>query len=94
MYRYTNRYRNTLLRNLIHISERGMGLIILLQVLNLYLVIVSGHNYNRFNQVGTGASAVEDCELRSMVTSIKEALVKAVLEKCLIKPNGEHNLIY
>ena len=89
-----NRFRNILLRNLIHISERGMGLIILLQVLNLYLVIVSGHNYNRFNQVGTGASAVEDCELRSMVTSIKEALVKAVLEKCLIKPNGEYFLIY
>ena len=77
-----------------HISERGMGLIILIQVLNLYLVIVSGHNYNRFNQVGTGASAVEDCELRSMVTSIKEALVKAGLEKCLIKPNGEYFLIY
>ena len=75
-----------------------MGLIIRLQVLNLYLVIVSGHNHNRFNQVGTGAGAgagaVEDCELRSMVTSIKEALVKAVLEKCLIKLNGEYFLIY
>ena len=91
MYRNTNRYRNILLGNLIHISEIGMGLILImiLQVLNLYLVIVSGHNYNRFNQVGTGAGPVEDCELRSMVTSIKEALVKEVLEKCLIKPNGE-----
>ncbi len=89
MYRNTNRYRNILLGNLIHISEIGMILIMLLQVLNLYLVIVSGHNYNRFNQVGTGAGPVEDCELRSMVTSIKEALVKEVLEKCLIKPNGE-----
>ena len=44
---------------------------------------------NRFNQVGSGAGPVKDCELRSMVTSIKEALVKEVLEKCLIKPNGE-----
>ena len=66
-----------------------MGPIILLQVLNLFFVIVSGHNYNRINQVG---SADEDCDLRSKVTTIKETLVKTVLEKCLITPNGEYNL--
>ena len=66
-----------------------MGRIILLPVLNVFFVIVRGHNYNRINQVG---SADEDCDLRSKVTTIKETLAEAVLEKCLMKPNGEYNL--
>jgi len=63
-----------------------MGPIILLPVLNVFFVIVRGHNYNRINQVG---SPDEDCDLRSKVTTIKETLAEAVLEKCLMKPNDE-----
>ena len=63
-----------------------MGPIIILQVLNVFFVIVGGHNYNRINQVG---SVDEDCDLRSTIITIKETLVKAVLEKCLLTPNGE-----
>ena len=55
-----------------------MGLIILPQVLFLFIVTVSGHNHNRINPNG---SADEHCDLRSILTSVKEVLADTVLEK-------------
>ena len=65
-----------------------MGLIILPQVLFLFFVTASGHNHNRINPYGP---ADEDCDLRSILTSVKEVLAETALEEeCSMKsPDGE-----
>ena len=64
-----------------------MGLIILPQVLFLFFVTASGHNHNRINPYGP---ADEDCDLRSILTSVKEVLAETALEEeCSMKsPDG------
>jgi len=60
---------------------------ILLQVLSLIIVAVGGHTLHRSNQIG---SIKDDCKLKSIVSSIKEALGLAILENCLEESlNGE-----
>ena len=53
---------------------------IMLQVLSLIIVAVGGHILHRSNQIG---SIKDDCKLKSIVSSIKEALGLAILENCL-----------
>jgi len=64
-----------------------MGLIILPQVLFLFFVTVSGHNHNRINPYGP---ADENCDLRSILTSVKEVLAETALEEeCSMKSPDE-----
>ena len=58
----------------------GMDPKILLQVLSLIIVADGGHILHRSNQIG---SIKDDCKLKSIVSSIKEALGLAILENCL-----------
>ena len=67
-----------------------MGLIILPQVLFLFFVTVSGHNHNRINPYGP---ADEECDLRSILTSVKEVLAETVLEKECSMRSSEGDLI-
>ena len=53
---------------------------ILLQILALTLVAVGRHIDDKSNQIGPSR---EDCKLKSIVSSIKDALGLAILDNCL-----------
>ena len=75
-----------------------MDLKIFLKVFPLILVTVGARNLNQIVNLGAGAGSIketnlENCEFKSIVSSVKEALAEAAPDNCFEQnPTGSLNL--